>query len=133
MGRVLAGTEMPRLFIWRAYEILHSKTQLGCAYWYMESCKGLRDFKAEDGVEYIIKTHGKPIRNLDSYPVYVGKGDKLKRLTIVRCLQDGNNSLECCWWDLYWFSSKDEAKKFANQLYEEDLNGPIPFYLRMKY
>ena len=29
--------------------------------------------------------------------------------------------------DLYWFSSKDEAKKFANQLYEEDLNGPIPF------
>lgn len=41
--------------------------------------KRLRDFKAEDGVEYIIKTHGKPIRNLDSYPVYIGKGDKLKK------------------------------------------------------
>jgi|TARA_S200002703_G_scaffold27207_1_gene23287 hypothetical protein len=29
--------------------------------------------------------------------------------------------------DVYWFPTEKDARTFANEIYENDLNGPIPF------
>ena len=46
--------------------------------------KRLKDFKATDGVEYLVRKNDKPLDFATIVPIYIGKGDRLVKTNKAR-------------------------------------------------